>query len=186
MKERAVLQNISCTASAFLREHVHRVDYSFINKTFLRLILQWTRHAETATNTITLDQLAEHKSLVWPNTMKILDAETITELGLAAQESPRRRTALSGAMDLLFFAEDGTLNDRVPLRMDGTRLVEYAADAFHAAVILEHGTMVFEVKNGPYDPATAKELPDWAPNEGSDEAEDFNARMRTLRTGASA
>ena len=46
--------------------------------------------------------------------------------------------------------------------------------------------MVFEVKDGPYDPATAKELPIWAPNEGSDEAEDFNARMRTLRTGASA
>ena len=157
--------------------------------------------------------------------MKILDAETIIELCVAAHESPRRRTAhvlhqhsddpvqrmdmvadpetyvgphrhpdkkwemmilLSGAMDLLFFAEDGTLNDRVPLRMDGTRLVEYDAYAFHAAVILEHGTMVFEVKDGPYDPATAKELPIWAPNEGSDEAEDFNARMRTLRTGASA
>ena len=157
--------------------------------------------------------------------MKILDAETIIELCVAAHESPRRRTArvlhqhsddpvqrmvmvadpetyvgphrhpdkkwemmilLSGAMDLLFFAEDGTLNDRVLLRMDGTRLVEYDVYAFHAAVILKHGTMVFEVKDGPYDPATAKELPVWAPNEGSDEAEVFNARMRILRTGASA
>lgn len=153
------------------------------------------------------------------NTMKVLDAETINALGLAAQESPRRRTAhvihdesadpvqrmvmiaepdtyvgphrhpdkawemmilLSGAMDVLFFSEDGILNDRVPLRMDGTRLVEYAADSFHAAVILERHTMVFEVKDGPYDAATAKQLPDWAPVEGSDDADGFNVRMRTL------
>lgn len=90
---------------------------------------------------------------------------------------------LSGALDVLLFADDGELLDRIALRMNANLLVEYAADAYHAAVILEPGTMVLEIKEGPYDMGTAKELVKWAPAEDSAEAADFNARMLTLKPG---
>lgn len=91
---------------------------------------------------------------------------------------------LDGAMDVLIFTEDGLLEERIELSADSGRAVEYAADRYHAAVIRAPGTLVVEVKRGPYDPATAKDLPPWAPDEGTPEADAARERLRTLRPGA--
>lgn len=90
---------------------------------------------------------------------------------------------VDGALDILMFTEDGELEKRVPLRAGGNRIIEYPADRYHAAVVLEPGTTVLEVKEGPYDAKTAKDMPAWAPDEQSADAADFNARMRTLQPG---
>lgn len=90
---------------------------------------------------------------------------------------------LEGAMDILLFSQDGTLQERIELRQDGGRAVEYPANQFHAAVIHTPGTLVFEVKRGPYIPETAKELPSWAPEEGTTEAAAARERLRNLRPG---
>ncbi len=92
---------------------------------------------------------------------------------------------LEGALDLLLFSTDGVVENRISLNVDGNRIFEYPANQFHAAVILQPDTVVFEVKEGPYIVETAKELPDWAPEEQSDHAGEFNRKMKTLQPGQS-
>jgi cupin fold WbuC family metalloprotein len=72
---------------------------------------------------------------------------------------------LRGAADVLIFADDGALAARVPLAGDGS-LVEIPGACWHAAIVLRPGTILMEVKPGPYDPATDKEFAAWAPAEG--------------------
>ncbi|MEQ9557764.1 MAG: WbuC family cupin fold metalloprotein [Rhodospirillales bacterium] len=93
---------------------------------------------------------------------------------------------LSGALDVLLFSEDGQLEQRVALRPDGERLIEYPGGVYHAAVVLEPATAVLEIKQGPYDPATAKELPAWAPAENTDDGAPFRDFMRVMKVGARA
>lgn len=93
---------------------------------------------------------------------------------------------INGALDLLFFSDDGVVEKRVSLSEEGDRLLEYPADEYHSAVIMAEDTLVLELKEGPYDPATAKDSPSWAPEEGELEADAFNARLRVLQPGDQA
>ena len=43
--------------------------------------------------------------------------------------------------------------------------VEIPPQAWHTLLALEPGTVLFEVKEGPYDPATDKRFAPWAPPE---------------------
>jgi hypothetical protein len=51
---------------------------------------------------------------------------------------------------------------------------------YHALVALEAGSIFFEVKAGPYDPASAKEFGPWAPAEGDPGAQAYHAKLRAL------
>ena len=93
---------------------------------------------------------------------------------------------LRGSLDVLVFAEDGILTARVRLGADGDAvLYELPADTYHTLVPQADESVFFEVKEGPYDPATAAEFAPWAPAEGSAEAYDFAIRLRALQVGAS-
>lgn len=48
--------------------------------------------------------------------------------------------------------------------------VDLGPDVWHCFLALAPNTVVFEGKNGPYDPATDKQFAPWAPEEGSPEA----------------
>jgi hypothetical protein len=54
------------------------------------------------------------------------------------------------------------------------------AGTFHCLVSLESGSVFFEAKAGPYDPATDRDWPLWAPAEGDAEALLYLARLRAL------
>jgi cupin fold WbuC family metalloprotein len=54
------------------------------------------------------------------------------------------------------------------------------ARTFHCLVSLEHGSVFFEAKAGPYDAATDKDWPAWAPPEGAADAPAYLARLRAL------
>jgi cupin fold WbuC family metalloprotein len=75
--------------------------------------------------------------------------------------------ALRGSFDLLTFTDEGTLVARQPF---GARLPAFAYEAelltWHTLVAREDGSIFLEVKQGPYDPATAAEFAAWAPPEG--------------------
>lgn len=75
--------------------------------------------------------------------------------------------ALRGSFDLLTFTDDGALMARQPF---GARLPAFAYEAelltWHTLVAREDGSVFLEVKQGPYDPATAAEFAEWAPPEG--------------------
>lgn len=92
---------------------------------------------------------------------------------------------LNGAIDILLFSEGGTLKNRFELREKGNRVIEYDATIFHAAVILQSKTRVLEIKEGPYIPETAKECPDWAPDEGNRDAPIFLRKLKSIRIGES-
>lgn len=93
---------------------------------------------------------------------------------------------LSGAIDVLSFSDDGVLKSRVELRENRTRIIEYNATAFHSAVIIQPKTRVLEIKEGPYDPETAKECPDWAPDEGTSDASIFLKKLSNLAVDQTA
>jgi cupin fold WbuC family metalloprotein len=75
--------------------------------------------------------------------------------------------AVRGAFSVLRFNAAGTVQDRADLRAgDGDCAVEIPAYAWHSVVSLEPGTVMFEVKPGPYSPLEDKEFAAWAPSEG--------------------
>ncbi len=89
---------------------------------------------------------------------------------------------LRGAADVLLFADDGALAERVPLASDGA-LVEIPGGCWHAAVVRSPGTILMEVKPGPYDPATDKEFAAWAPQEGEAAGEALRRWYATAAPG---
>ena len=76
--------------------------------------------------------------------------------------------ALQGALAVLVFDDGGVALDRVELREDGpVRAVEVPPGAWHTVASLEPGSVLFELKPGPYLPLTDKDFAPWAPQEGA-------------------
>jgi len=78
----------------------------------------------------------------------------------------------------------GTVLDRVELAPDRSAAVEIAAGEWHTVLALRTGTVLLEVKPGPYRPLTDKDFAPWAPAEGSPEAMDLLARLERAQPGA--
>jgi cupin fold WbuC family metalloprotein len=81
---------------------------------------------------------------------------------------------VAGAVLFVEFDDQGTLLDHTLLQ-PGTETfgVDVAPNVYHTYVALKPDTLIFEVKTGPYDHDTDKGIPDWAPREGSPEAEAY-------------
>ncbi|MEO6458371.1 MAG: WbuC family cupin fold metalloprotein [Chloroflexia bacterium] len=89
--------------------------------------------------------------------------------------------ALRGSVLMVRFSEDGVPIEGVVVSADGpVRGVEVPAGAWHCLLSLESGTVLFEVKEGPYDAATDKRFAPWSPPEEDREA--GLAYMAQLRT----
>lgn len=73
---------------------------------------------------------------------------------------------LSGAFDLIQFDEAGKVTARQRLGEAGLALCEQAAGIWHSVVALEPGSVIFEVKHGPYAPLPAGDVAAWSPAEG--------------------
>jgi cupin fold WbuC family metalloprotein len=88
--------------------------------------------------------------------------------------------ALRGSALLVRFADDGAPLDGVVISAEGpVRGVEVPQGAWHCMIALLPGTVLFEAKQGPYDPTIAKDYAPWAPPEDDAEAgQAFIAAMR--------
>jgi len=73
---------------------------------------------------------------------------------------------LAGAFDLVVFDEKGCVLSRHRLGREGAAVFELPPATWHAVVSLELGSVVFEVKQGPYLPLSAPDLAGWSPAEG--------------------
>lgn len=74
--------------------------------------------------------------------------------------------ALRGAACVVVFEPGGTLLDRVVIEAHGPRHgAEIAAGEWHTVIALVAGTVLFEVKPGPYRSVTDKDFAPWAPPE---------------------
>lgn len=74
---------------------------------------------------------------------------------------------VSGSAAAMTFDAHGTVLEKVQLSARGPDYaVEIPADTWHTIVSLEHETVLFEVKQGPYQAVTDKDFAPWAPAEG--------------------
>lgn len=85
----------------------------------------------------------------------------------------------------MVFDEAGFLRERIRLATDGDAVFyELPPNIYHTVIAQSEESVFFEVKPGPYDPDSAAEFADWAPAEGSAEAESFMVRLRALEVGS--
>lgn len=73
---------------------------------------------------------------------------------------------LSGAFEVIVFTEAGAVDARHRLGEGGAAVFEMPAGTWHAVISLASGSVVLEVKQGPYRPLEAVDLADWSPAEG--------------------
>jgi cupin fold WbuC family metalloprotein len=104
---------------------------------------------------------------------------------------PHRHTTRSelalivrGRADVLIFDDRGRVTARYAVG-DGTDSLAYETPQgiWHTVVPGPDGVTFLEVKQGPYDPATAAEFAAWAPAEGDAAVPRFCAWLRAARVG---
>lgn len=79
--------------------------------------------------------------------------------------------AISGKALVLRFDEAGTILEAVILDpTHGVHGVEIGVREWHTVVALVPGTVLYEIKPGPYTPLEDKNFASWAPSENSPEA----------------
>ena len=92
-------------------------------------------------------------------------------------ENPDKREVfilLRGSLVVVFFDNLGNATDFVLLNRDqGNYAVEIPAGVWHSIVALESGSVVYEVKDGPYLPMNDKNFASWAPKEGDLGCEEY-------------
>lgn len=92
-------------------------------------------------------------------------------------EHPDKREvffALKGTLCLVEFEDDGRIREYTLLNPESDCMgAEIAARTYHTVISLESGSVAYELKDGPYDPADDKNFAGWAPTEGAAEAEAY-------------
>ena len=92
---------------------------------------------------------------------------------------------LQGAIGLLLFKSEGAIQKQLHLSAKGpTYVIEIAEDQFHTLVALEADSVIFELKQGPYQPAQDKDFLNGFPQEGTTEAARQESQWRDLLSGS--
>jgi cupin fold WbuC family metalloprotein len=91
---------------------------------------------------------------------------------------------LRGQVELITFDDQGAVTARHVVGGDADGFAYEAPRAtWHTLIVLEDGSTFFEVKEGPYDPASAVEFATWAPAEGDPSVPQFMQWLRTAQPG---
>jgi cupin fold WbuC family metalloprotein len=81
---------------------------------------------------------------------------------------------LTGRAAAIRFDDTGSIGEYAILDSEnGNFGVEFAPREWHTIISLAPGTVLYEVKPGPYAPLTDKDFAPWAPAEGSAETGDY-------------
>jgi len=81
---------------------------------------------------------------------------------------------LRGSVLAVVFNDDGSIRDHVILNSaSGSLGVEFEENAFHMLTSLESGSVVYEIKEGPFVPHTEASSAPWAPREQTPAAREF-------------
>lgn len=94
---------------------------------------------------------------------------------------------LKGQADVVLFDQTGTVTERVSICEHGPNyVVEIPPQTWHTVISKQTGTVLFEVKQGPYQPLTEQDFAAWAPQENSEQATELLAWMRQCAVGQQA
>jgi len=89
--------------------------------------------------------------------------------------------ALRGRGALLTFSDEGRVTSCVVLDEKGPiKMVEVPPQHWHSFVVLSEEASFLEIVEGKYDPIKHKELPAWAPPEGSTEVPGYLAKLKKI------
>ena len=93
---------------------------------------------------------------------------------------------LRGTFDVITFDNAGCVLARYVVGA-GTDLLGYETPrgTWHTLVARADGAAFLEIKEGPYDPATASEFAEWAPAEGAKRVPQFLEWLRSAQPGMS-
>ena len=92
---------------------------------------------------------------------------------------------LQGEIGLLLFNGKGEIQQQLHLSATGpTHGIEVEEDQFHTLVALEEDSVIFELKQGPYQPAQDKDFLSGFPQEETPEAALQEAQWRELLNGS--
>ena len=88
---------------------------------------------------------------------------------------------LSGRVTVIEFDDHGNIIDHILLdHENGNRGVEIPPGCWHSFIVLEEGSVLYAIKEGPYVEETDKIFAEWAPEEGSEEAQLFKQELMDL------
>lgn len=93
-------------------------------------------------------------------------------------------TILRGKISVLTFLESGEVSGRYDLNANGDlKSLELPPETMHTFVSMESGTVLLEVKLGPYIYPDEKDFVLWAPKEGESVAQEVELWYRTAKVG---
>lgn len=93
--------------------------------------------------------------------------------------------ALTGTLSVLVFDAAGRVLEREQLSANGpNHVLELPPGTWHTLVAEQTGSVVFEVKKGPYRPTDDKDFAAWAPGEGEPHCTQFLDWFRQAMPGA--
>jgi cupin fold WbuC family metalloprotein len=88
---------------------------------------------------------------------------------------------LTGRVGVVCFDDDGAVSEQYALDAAGpVRGIDLAPCIWHTVVALSDVSVCYEVKPGPWEPASDKDFAGWAPPEGDPAVAAFLARMEAL------
>jgi cupin fold WbuC family metalloprotein len=94
---------------------------------------------------------------------------------------------LRGHFDVLTFDTHGGVTGRYRIGPDTADIgFETPPATWHTLLPVTDGATFLEIKEGPYDPATASEFAPWAPAEGDESVPAFQQWLRQAQPGSAA
>lgn len=122
-----------------------------------------------------------HDDLADPINRMLNALEPGTYLQPHKHENPDKREVfivLRGSLVVVFLDNSGIATEFILLDpVNGNYAVEIPVGAWHTLIALEPGSVVYEVKDGPYLPMNDKNFASWAPKEGEARCEEY---LKTL------
>ena len=119
------------------------------------------------------------------NLQRLLNAiEPDTYIQPHKHDEPDKREVfiiLTGKAAILCFDDFGGVTQHTILSRDkGVFAVEIPPKTWHTLVSLEEGTVLYELKDGPYDVKNDKQFAPWAPAEGDVLCKTFLNKIKTI------
>jgi cupin fold WbuC family metalloprotein len=95
--------------------------------------------------------------------------------------------AIRGHFDVLTFDANGGVTGRYGVGADTPNIgFETPQATWHTLLAVTDSAAFLEIKEGPYDPATAAEFAPWAPPEGHESVPAFQRWLREVQPGSAA
>lgn len=122
-----------------------------------------------------------HEDLADPINRMLNAFEPGTYIQPHKHENPDKREVfiiLRGSLVVAIFDEAGNPTDFVLLdTKQGNYAIEIPPGCWHSVISLERGTVVYEIKDGPYILISDKNFASWAPKEGDENCSEYLALL---------